>query len=403
MRLPSPYDRLLIPIYVPSFLMAISNQAMLLLLPLYALQVLNSPVFAALVVGCRGLGILIFDVPAGMLAGRFGDKAVLLGGLITHALAMLALAIASEQWLLPLLAIPLGGSMAAWFLGRQSYITDTCAAGERGRAIAVTAGVNRSGAFIGPVAGGFVAELFGYPVAFAAGAGFALVAAVIVLGFTHSIRPKQAPKTTVLVVIGRILSSNRRLFVTAGFAALTIQLMRATQQLLVPLFGRMVGLEVATIGLIYSMCAALDMSLFYPVGVVMDRWGRKWTGVPSMLVFVLGLMLLPFAQGFYSLLAAGLVLALANGLSTGIVMIIGMDMAPPDQRSQFLGVWRLLGDLGVVSGPVLAGVLMNVATLAAVSFTVAGLGLLGASSFLFLVPETLHYSHQRDGESGLPR
>ncbi len=396
MRLPSPYDRLLIPIYVPSFLMAISNLAMLLLLPLYALHVLNSPVYAALVVGCRGLGVLIFDVPAGMLAGRFGDKAVLLGGLITHTLVMLALAIASEQWLLPLLAIPLGGSMAAWFLGRQSYVTDTCVVGERGRAIAVTAGIQRVGAFIGPVAGGFIAALFGYPVAFAAGAGFAVAAAVIVLGSTHNIRPKQAARTTLLAVIGHIFSSNRRLFATAGFAAMTIQLMRATQQLLVPLFGVLVGLEVATIGFIYSMCAALDMSLFYPVGVVMDRWGRKWTGVPAMLVFVLGLTLLPFAQGFYSLLAAGLVLALANGLSTGIVMIIGMDMAPPEQRGQFLGVWRLFGDLGVVGGPALAGVLVTVATLATVSFVVAGLGLLGAGSFLFLVPETLHYSQQRD-------
>ena len=233
MRLPSPYDRLLIPIYVPSFLVAISNQAMMLLLPLYALHVLDSPAFAALVVGCRGLGILIFDVPAGMLAGRFGDKAVLLGGLFTHALVMLALAIVSEQLLLPLLAIPLGGGTAAWFLGRQSYITDTCVAAERGRAIAVTAGVNRSGAFIGPVVGGLAVEVFGYPAAFAAGAILTLVAAVIVVGFTHNIRPKQAPKKTVLAVIGRILKSNRRQFATAGFAALTIQLMRATQQLLV--------------------------------------------------------------------------------------------------------------------------------------------------------------------------
>ena len=398
MRLPSPYDRLLIPVYVPSFLMAISNQAMLLLLPLYALHILNNPAFAALVVGCRGLGILIFDVPAGMLAGRFGDKAVLLGGLITHALVMISLAIVSEQWLLPLLAVPLGGGMAAWFLGRQSYITDTCAAGERGRAIAVTAGVNRFGTFIGPIAGGFVAELFGYSVAFAAGAVFAVAAAVIVLTFTHNIRPEQAPKTTVLAVIGRTLNSNRWLFATAGFTAMTIQLMRATQQLLVPLFGTLVGLEIATIGLIYSLCAALDMSLFYPVGVVMDRWGRKWTGVPSMLVFVLGLTLLPLAQGFYSLLMAGLVLAFANGLSTGIVMIVGMDMAPSDQRGQFLGVWRLLGDMGVVGGPLLAGVLVNIATLATASFAAAGLGLLGAGSFLFLVPETLHYSHKRDAE-----
>ena len=388
MRLPSPYDRLLIPIYIPSFLMAMSNQAMILLLPLYALQVLDSPAYAALVVGFRGLGILLFDVPAGMLVGRFGDKAVLLGGLITHAAVMIVRTVASAEWLVPLLAIPLGGSMAAWFLGRQSFITESSPARERGRAIAVMAGINRSGFLIGPLAGGFVANLYGYPVAFVAGAIFALVAAVIVLLATTNRRSKKAPKETVLAVIGRTLSSNRSFFATSGIVALSIQLMRATQQLLVPLFGTFVGLDVAAIGLIFSLCAALDMSLFYPVGIVMDRWGRKWTGVPSMLFFVLGLLLLPFAQGFYSLLGAGLVLAFANGLSTGIVMIIGMDMAPPDQRAQFLGVWRLLGDLGTVTGPLLAGVLVNIATLGAASFVVAAIGLVGAGTFAFVVPET---------------
>jgi MFS family permease len=399
MRLPSPYDRLLVPIYVPSLLMAISNQAMILLLPLYALQVLDSPAYAAFVVGCRGVGILIFDVPAGMLAGRFGDKAVLLGGLATHIAVMVALAIATVDWMLPLLAIPLGGSMAAWLIGRQSYITDTIKAAERGRAIAVMAGFNRAGFLIGPVAGGLVAQVFGYPAAFAGGAAFAFVAAVIVIARTNKVMLKRSSETTLVAVIGRIMRSNRRLFATTSFVALTIQLMRATQQLLLPLFGTTIGLDAATIGFIYSLCAAVDMSLFYPVGVIMDRWGRKWTGVPSMLVFVLGLTLLPFADGFYGLLGAGLVLAFANGLSTGIVMIIGMDMAPPDQRGQFLGVWRLLGDLGVVSGPLLAGLMVNIATLAAASFSAATLGLLGAAAFLFLVPETRHHVHETNADS----
>ena len=119
-----------------------------------------------------------------------------------------------------------------------------------------------------------------------------------------------------------------------------------------------------------------------------------------MLVFVVGLILLPIADSFYGLLGAGLVLALANGLSTGIVMIIGMDMAPPEHRGQFLGVWRLLGDLGVVSGPLLAGLMVNIATLAAASFTAATLGFFGAAAFLFLVPETRDHVHDTPEDSG---
>ena len=81
MKLPSPYDRLLLPVYVPSLLMAVSQEALTILLPLYMLEIGASPAFAALVVGLRGIGVLLFDVPAGMLVARFGDKPVLLGGL----------------------------------------------------------------------------------------------------------------------------------------------------------------------------------------------------------------------------------------------------------------------------------------------------------------------------------
>ena len=78
MQLPSPYDRLLMPVYLPSLIMATSQMALLILLPLYVLDLGYGPVLASVVMGFRGIGLLLFDVPAGALAARFGDKPVLL-------------------------------------------------------------------------------------------------------------------------------------------------------------------------------------------------------------------------------------------------------------------------------------------------------------------------------------
>src|SRR5215207_246714 len=113
LRLPSPYDRLLLPVYVPSLLMAVSQEALTILLPLYMLETGASPSFAALVVGLRGVGILLFDVPAGMLVARFGDKPVLLGGLSFILLGLLVLSMTTNLWLVGLAAISLGTGHAA--------------------------------------------------------------------------------------------------------------------------------------------------------------------------------------------------------------------------------------------------------------------------------------------------
>ena len=154
MRLPSPYDKLLVPVYMPSLLMAVSQEALTILLPLYVLSLGASAAFAAWIMFLRGVGILLFDVPAGMLVARFGDKPVLIGGLALLLVGLLTLGVTANPWALGVAAVALGSGHAAWMLGRQSYLADICARHELGRAIAAMAGLQRGGALIGPVAGG---------------------------------------------------------------------------------------------------------------------------------------------------------------------------------------------------------------------------------------------------------
>lgn len=390
MRLPSPYDRLLVPVYLPSLLMAVSQEALTILLPLYVIELGASPAFAALIVGLRGIGILLFDVPAGMLVARFGDKPVLLGGLALILLGMATLGFTTSPWAFGAAAVALGSGHAAWMLGRQSYLADICATHELGRAIAAMAGLQRGGALLGPVAGGAVAALAGYPAAFLAGAASAVIAAATVLAFAREVPAQHAHGDASLSATLRVLSRERRVLATAGSSALVLQLMRSTRQLLVPLFGQAAGLDVASIGLAYSLGTVVDIAMFYPSGVLADRWGRKWSAVPSMLLYVAGLALLPLASGFYSLLAVAVLLGFANGIGTGVVMIIGADLARASgQHGQFLGLWRLIGDLGVSIAPLLAGALTGAAGLAAAALSVAGVGLAGSLVMAFLVAETL--------------
>jgi MFS family permease len=378
------------PVYVPTLLNSTSQMALLILLPLYTLDAGYNAAFAATIVGLRGVGILLFDIPAGVLVARFGEKAILLTGLALILAGNVLLAAAAHPWLLMLAAVLLGAGISAWMIGRQSYIVDTCAPEEVGRAIAVMAGLQRVGMFLGPAAGGLLAAQVGYSVTFIVGAGVALIAGLLVLSFTKNVWPTDAAAVAGFRGAIEVLRSHGKVFATAGVASFSLQLMRAARELLVPLFGAAVGLDVAAIGIIYSLSSAIDMSLFYPVGVWIDRHGRKWSAVSSTFVFSVALAVLPLVVGYYSLLAVGLLLGLANGLGTGIVMVMGADLSRDTlHRGQFLGVWRLIGDVGVSVAPLVTGALAGLASLAAASLCVAGLGFAGTLMMMSLVPETL--------------
>ena len=186
-----------------------------------------------------------------------------------------------------------------------------------------------------------------------------------------------------------MLRDNTTTFLTVGTAAVAIAVLRSTRQAVIPLWGSAIDLSAAEVGIIFGISSALDMVMFYPAGIVMDRLGRKWTAVPCLLIFSAGMFLIPFTDGFASLLVASLVTGLGNGMGAGINMTLGADYAPPDNRAEFLGVWRFISDIGTAGGPLLLSVITAVSTLGIATAVTGGVGLAGAAVMSWLVVEPL--------------
>ena len=102
-------------------------------------------------------------------------------------------------------------------------------------------------------------------------------------------------------------------------------------------------------------------------------------------------MLLPLATGFVQFCAIAMLAGLGNGFGTGIFMTLGGDFSPPNGRSEFLGVWRLVGDAGGAMGPFLMGTIASATTLAFASAWTGGLAVIGLFILFRYVPETLHH------------
>ena len=384
------FRRLIPSVYAPAACIAVGHQATLILLPLYALEIGGGPAAAAAVLGMRGIGTMLADVPSGMAVTRLGDKVTMVAGTVLVALACAGFAFAADPWMLGVLALVLGAGFGALMLGRLNYVARQCPVAYRGRAITMLAGIQRVGLFVGPAAGGLVAETLGFAVAFIAAAVLNVAGLVLMIVFVRRSRARgRGVAQPHGAVIARILREHRHEFVRGGLASVAMQFVRSARQVLIPLWGGAIGLDAASIGLAFGLSSALDAAMFFPAGWLMDVRGRKWSLVPSLAVLGASLVLMPFATTFWPYLAVALLSGLGNGFGTGIIMALGADLSPRTNRGEFLGVWRLLGDAGHAAGPFVFSATTGFFALGATLGLAGVVGFAGAAVAAWLVPETL--------------
>jgi MFS family permease len=183
------------------------------------------------------------------------------------------------------------------------------------------------------------------------------------------------------------LRTYRRLLMTLGVAVLAIGAARAARQVVLPLWAVHIGLSPEVTSLVFGIASAVDMALFYPSGKVMDRHGRLAVAVPSMLILGGAMAVLPLTGGIVGLTLVAMVMSFGNGIGSGIVMTLGADVAPPDNRLRFLSMWRLMSDTGNALGPVVVSVIASLWALAAGIVAVGGVGLLAAGALTIWAPK----------------
>ena len=384
---------LVLSFYLPALMVTAGQGLLVPILPLYAADFEIGYVLIGLVLAGEGLGTLIADVPTGMLQRRFGNKQVMMMGLLVKALSILALFFAGTIWTVLILRLAAGFGRSMYTVSAHVYVTNQVELGQRGKAISMFGGTYRLGGFIGPAVGGIVAGALGLRAAFigvalATGIGLLLVALFTRASERDERGAKAAERHSLHLLT--VLKANYRVLASAGMAQVFGQMVRAGRTVVIPLFAAdILGLGVDQIGLIVSISVAVDFSLFLVAGWLMDRFGRKFAIVPCFGIQALGMALVPFAASGAGLLFAAVLIGIGNGLGAGTMMTLGSDLSPEASRGEFLGLWRLVGDLGHTGAPLIIGVVADILVLSSAIFIIAGSGLAAAGIFLFMVPETL--------------
>lgn len=401
-------------VYAPTVLFSLGEGAVIPLIPVIATRLGADVSVAALVASALVIGQLCGNLPAGALVAKIGERLTMVVAGALSIAAGVGMLLSGGLALFALSVFVLGFCAAAFGLARHAFMTTRVPPRFRARSLSLLGGSFRFGVFIGPFVAAALIQLTGSEQS-TIWALIVCCAAIVPLVLFGPDPEKSSPvllkptgaavaEDTGEVVTGSIptrdrygvlatISYHRGVLMRLGISAAALSAVRSARQVILPLWGVSLGLDASTIAVVVGVSGAIDFALFYASGQVMDRFGRIWAALPALLLMGAGLIALSLthdldqASMWFALMAA--VLGLGNGLSSGILLTYGADLAPETDPATFLGAWRTLTDAGGAAAPVLVASIVALASLPLAAGVMGAVALFGAAGFAVWTPRFL--------------
>lgn len=342
-------------------------------LPLYASAHGATPADVGLIVGAHMVVAALSAIAFGVASDRWGRRAFLLGGMTISAVTSLLLPLGSRPlWLMAVYGAA-GLGVAAFTPSVMSLVGDVAAPGAVGRAYAWYTTALYTGFGIGPILGGYVANLWGHRFTFVVAGVF--IAVAIAAGAPLP-RTEAGPRQPSPRAAFAELRANRRVW--SGWIA-TISGLAPWGAILTffPLFARDRGISPFEIGLVLGVQALVNTVARAPAGWLLDRTGGRQPYIlGGLLAAALGTGLLPHLNSVVDFVLLGVGLGVALGVAFVAIGAALSEASTPATRGLAMGgystaIYVALGLASLGLGPVMARWGHTA------GFTLAGLG--GAS------------------------
>jgi MFS family permease len=343
---------LILSVYLPTALFSMGEGAIVPILPASAERMGASLPIAGLIAGLLMAGVLLADLPASVVVAKLGERKAMIYSAIFSAIGISASVLSSSLLFLGIGVVLVGFGHAVFGLARQVYIAEHIPYTHRARALSVIGGTFRVGAFLGPLLAALVISLFGIEAVFFLAMALWLGSATVI-AFT-----KNEEKTHQVTSFRRtieVAKRERKKLFTIGAIGMIVAMLRNSRTVGLPLLAIAIHLPAQSTALFIGLAGAVELSLFFVSGQVMDKYGRRWAAIPTLLGMAISNLLFFFVTDASMFLTVAIVFAIANAFSAGLVLVLGADAAPADARGEFLSAFRLMVDGGsTIASPLLS-------------------------------------------------
>ena len=394
--------------FLPTLLFSIGEGAIIPIIPIAAGNLGASLAMAGFIASMVMLGELAGDIPSGWIVSRIGERWSMVGAAGVAILGVVVCLLAPNYWVLMAGIFLVGLATAVFALARHAFMTTYVPQRYRARALSTLGGIFRGGWFVGPlIASGVIAATGSTQSVFWIFVISCLGSVIVLLALPDPEKmfgpsPLVADAAGELLTAGeedaeerthglfRTIWSFRAVLARMGSGGALVAAVRSARTVLMPLWAVSIGLSESNTALIIGIAGAVDFALFYASGQIMDRFGRMWSAIPSMLGLGTGFAVLAFTHDLDAKVAwyigVSIFLSVANGIGSGIIMTLGADLAPKEKPAAFLGAWRFAGDAGQAAAPLFVSLLTAVVSISFASGIMGLLGLVGAGMLARYIP-----------------
>jgi MFS family permease len=393
------------------FLWSLGTGAQQLARPLFASELGATPFLVVLITASNAIAHLVSAPLTGFLADRIGRKPLVLLGNMTRGVTLVGQFFAETYWQFFALEFAGGIGVAMWGTSSSVAMADFTSTANRGRLMALRGVTNRIGMILGPASGALIIGLFHDNLRYVF--LFNAVTKVFIHVLVFYLAKETAPE------VNRSRSQSKEaakldlsFFLTRGFLALVITSFALNMMGQGGAFGALfpvqakneVGMSAAEVGEALSIGGFIGLLVTYPNGWAVDRFGRKPTLIPGLILLAATAVLLAQLDSVNEVYLMVALYGLGSTMSMGASQAFAVDLAPPDRRGSFLGVWTLVGNTGSIVAPLLIGAIATNFGYAPGYALVAGLLLAAAAFMLLFGPETRsRKSAAAEAETSPPR
>lgn len=328
---------------------------------------------------------VILKLPMGLLSDQVNRKGLMFGGVLAFAFPPFLYPFISDLWTLGALRLVHGLATAMFTPLALAMVADLFAK-RRGEAFGWYTSATQGGGLLGPMIGGAVVYQYGFSPTFLLAGLLGLFALVFFWLIPQTPTPSRVHQHSPSTVWKEMREGLRRVCLIPPILITSIveaakMMGTGTLMAFLPLYGLVIGLNAAEIGVLFGVQALTSFIAKPVMGRISDRGARQPLIFGGLCLCGLMVMYIPHIQEYVLLLVVAGTFGFGEAVVTSSTTALVADYSEGKDLGAGMGLRGTIMDVGHAGGPLLAGILIHALGYGGGFFCIGGLLLLTAAFF----------------------